>query len=725
MELAIKPDKNILKQNLAVQFAIQSYFSSFQFGSMSDSDITEMMEDVKIKTKWNLRRLAISSMDLKVINNINGNENLAKDLQDRYNKLINITVKTEILDSKLKRFSIQELVYNDDYTIKEIRQKCNEYFTKRYVDEEEGYKWYYTLSGQTSLPDWKILVSENEPTENEITGKSELYSLYKLWVTSKNSTEAVNNIVEKYGIPIIWITYAENTDDADVEALMENAANLNQKSVLAFQQSLSGNSNGLNKDFGFVDMSRLNTDVHTALLRYIDDEYSKYFLGTAGLQESGTGSYAAKLVDNDIFERIVEADVTYIEEKLNQLLEIDGFFFGYNSNDYSMKLVRKVDTIRLEETRRKEAERLDILMRNFEIDERYISESQGIPLEFIKKKVVSVNPFFEKSKQRKEFETTLEKEVIKREKTFNDAFEASKKKITSDMSDAIKKSVSKAKSIKDINNITVDYPIEMQENLMLAYLLAYDQINSRKIKKEFDVKSEVEIVDIFNLPYDEALKYFQTKYPELWENLDTYDEMIRERFFWIKKTTDLEVTKKMQKSLIDALNTGKSFQLWLDNLDENIKNVQLGQDGAYLETVYRTNMTSAYSTGRYETQTAQKENFPYWQYFAIVDDRTSDICSELDGKIYRADDAIWNKIYPPNHFSCRSTVIALADYDMKEYGLGVDNSNELKETSLYKDFKSTSFYGNPAKSYISNMESLEADKKEKVKENAKELEKWT
>jgi len=41
----------------------------------------------------------------------------------------------------------------------------------------------------------------------------------------------------------------------------------------------------------------------------------------------------------------------------------------------------------------------------------------------------------------------------------------------------------------------------------------------------------------------------------------------------------------------------------------------------------------------------------------------TDICAGLDGKIYLADDPIWDTIWPPNHFSCRSTVVTVNKYD--------------------------------------------------------------
>ena len=61
---------------------------------------------------------------------------------------------------------------------------------------------------------------------------------------------------------------------------------------------------------------------------------------------------------------------------------------------------------------------------------------------------------------------------------------------------------------------------------------------------------------------------------------------------------------------------------------------------------------------------------------------------------------------------------------MIEEDFYLDDTSEVNNSTEYKDFKQSTFYGNPAKSYIDNMKQSEADKKVKVSENKKELDKW-
>ncbi len=48
-----------------------------------------------------------------------------------------------------------------------------------------------------------------------------------------------------------------------------------------------------------------------------------------------------------------------------------------------------------------------------------------------------------------------------------------------------------------------------------------------------------------------------------------------------------------------------------------------------------------------------------YQYSAILDDVTSDICAGLDGKIFEAG----SEPIPPLHFNCRSLLIPITKYE--------------------------------------------------------------
>jgi SPP1 gp7 family putative phage head morphogenesis protein len=209
----------------------------------------------------------------------------------------------------------------------------------------------------------------------------------------------------------------------------------------------------------------------------------------------------------------------------------------------------------------------------------------------------------------------------------------------------------------------------------------------------------------YKMKYNEAIKYFVDKVPKIYENFEAITDKYISNSFWIKKLADLELTKKVKKSLEKVLNEGKTFESWKKSIDLKA----LGE--WYLETVFRTNVNSAYSAGRYEQQMNMKSIFEYWLYDAVMDSRTSELCSELDGKMYRADNPIWNKIYPPLHYNCRSDVIALNKTDLKAMNISQKSvdSYKIQDSEIYKEFvEKSNFANNP---FDINYEKLYNDKR--------------
>lgn len=93
-----------------------------------------------------------------------------------------------------------------------------------------------------------------------------------------------------------------------------------------------------------------------------------------------------------------------------------------------------------------------------------------------------------------------------------------------------------------------------------------------------------------------------------------------------------------------------------------------------LRTIFQTNVQSAYQAGRYRGQMESVNDLPYWQYDAVMDGSTTAGCQALGGKVFRADDPVWDTIYPPNHFNCRSRVRALTERQVARDRLDVESS---------------------------------------------------
>lgn len=94
-----------------------------------------------------------------------------------------------------------------------------------------------------------------------------------------------------------------------------------------------------------------------------------------------------------------------------------------------------------------------------------------------------------------------------------------------------------------------------------------------------------------------------------------------------------------------------------------------------VETIFRTNIQTAYSVGRYKEMQEVKRDRPYWQYSAVNDSRTRPTHWAMNGKIYPADHPFWDTWYPPNGYNCRCGVVTLSQDDIDSEGLTVQTED--------------------------------------------------
>lgn len=100
-------------------------------------------------------------------------------------------------------------------------------------------------------------------------------------------------------------------------------------------------------------------------------------------------------------------------------------------------------------------------------------------------------------------------------------------------------------------------------------------------------------------------------------------------------------------------------------MDESTGEIRKGLTAARLETIFQTNMQSAYMAGRYEEMLDQVDERPFWQYVAVLDSKTRPAHRTMHGRIFRYDDPGWRYFYPPNGYKCRCRVRNLSRRDMQ------------------------------------------------------------
>lgn len=115
----------------------------------------------------------------------------------------------------------------------------------------------------------------------------------------------------------------------------------------------------------------------------------------------------------------------------------------------------------------------------------------------------------------------------------------------------------------------------------------------------------------------------------------------------------------------------------IDPLTGQVIEARLGS-ASRLETIFRTNLQSAYAKGQRENIQDTKDTFPYLMYDAVDDSRTRPEHAAWDGTVLPADHPFWQTHYPPNDYNCRCGVIQLTWDDIAEYGLRISEQPNVK-----------------------------------------------
>ena len=80
---------------------------------------------------------------------------------------------------------------------------------------------------------------------------------------------------------------------------------------------------------------------------------------------------------------------------------------------------------------------------------------------------------------------------------------------------------------------------------------------------------------------------------------------------------------------------------------------------ASADRIVRTELTRIQNQATADTY--RQAGIEKYQYLAIEDDRTSEACQELDGKIFRLDEAVIGENFPPIHPNCRCSIIPVVE----------------------------------------------------------------
>lgn len=189
---------------------------------------------------------------------------------------------------------------------------------------------------------------------------------------------------------------------------------------------------------------------------------------------------------------------------------------------------------------------------------------------------------------------------------------------------------------------------------------------------EFDDLPGVDDPEDFLSAVDAMLDYLQGKVMMPAEDFYALQDAAKLRAFTVSGVTDLDLMSDVWNAIDSAVREGDSLEEFRERVAEKLESEWGGENPSRLDTIFRTNVQTAYSAGRFHENNspAVRETHPYSRYDVVDDSRTSDICEDLIGTVLPSDHPFVLSHQPPLHHNCRTDVVAITEAEARD--LGVD-----------------------------------------------------
>lgn len=177
------------------------------------------------------------------------------------------------------------------------------------------------------------------------------------------------------------------------------------------------------------------------------------------------------------------------------------------------------------------------------------------------------------------------------------------------------------------------------------------------------------------LKFEEAIEYFKDKLPVNSKEFYKISEEYKALAFTISGYSQIQILKKFHDVLLKAIEDGTTMEQFKKDMNEFLEaKGYMGITNFQADNIFRTNAQTAYAVGHYKQMTnpTVMKLRPYWQYDAVNDNKTRLSHRAMDGRVYRADDPIWDTWYPPNGYRCRCGIRTLSERQIKQQGLKVE-----------------------------------------------------
>lgn len=133
-----------------------------------------------------------------------------------------------------------------------------------------------------------------------------------------------------------------------------------------------------------------------------------------------------------------------------------------------------------------------------------------------------------------------------------------------------------------------------------------------------------------------------------------------------------EIVTDFQTAIRQAIEEGRTLEQFRADFDNIVAKHGWDYNGGRnwrSRVIYETNLRQSYNAGRYQQQMALIKVRPYIRYkHSDAVQHPRPVHESWNNKIWRADDPIWNVIFPANGWGCQCYTESLSEHDLKKLG---------------------------------------------------------
>jgi SPP1 gp7 family putative phage head morphogenesis protein len=223
----------------------------------------------------------------------------------------------------------------------------------------------------------------------------------------------------------------------------------------------------------------------------------------------------------------------------------------------------------------------------------------------------------------------------------------------------------------DMNSIEAKYKEQLADMFKLSINALVDDIKRKQIieKKKFaaiqelNIKYQTRIEQILRQILRDAVSAGRgtVKTYIVDDTLVLNDEQIAQWIetyaYDISAAETQRILGKVKPIVTEGIRSGAGVKEIVKMIDDSLKMYDTTYGKPQIETIVRTVTSSGYNEGRLQQFGTISNEIVGYEFSAILDGRTTELCSSLDGKILKPNEAsLYNA---PLHYNCRSLLIPI------------------------------------------------------------------